>query len=391
MSLSFTQAKAPGTGKLKRVLQFGDNFIMNNDLRKYQTLTLFGKNHQAEELISLAVKKIKDPQTEDWEKKIFWFILEWLHPSNYMEVKTSGSTGKAKTILFSKDQMIASAQATARYFDFEKQDPVLLALDMSYVAAKMMIVRAFVSALDLYFTKPSSDPFQEHSFPAFKFVPLVPFQLKSIFQSEKSLKNLRTVSQVLVGGGAVDPELRTLIEQEQNDYYASFGMAETLTHFALRRINGPNNTPEYQTLEGVSVKQDKNGCLQALVPWISSDYITTRDIVEILDAHSFIWKGRFDNLINSGGIKISPEVIEAKLAAHISLPYFIGALPDPMLGEKVVLFVESKTIKDQWHAAIDQELEKYERPKEILSIPKFVYTSSNKINRIRSVRLFLSQ
>jgi O-succinylbenzoic acid--CoA ligase len=360
------------------------------DYNKYQSLRLFGKTYQPEALTHLAVKKIKNPQIASWEKKIYWFILDWLHPSNSMEVKTSGSTGKAKTIHFSKDQMIASARATAHYFNFSENDPVLLALDMSYVAAKMMVVRAFVSSLDLYFAKPSSDPFIDSDFPKFKFVPLVPFQLKSIFQSSQSLEKLRTVSQVLVGGGAVDPELEQFIKQETNAYYASFGMAETLTHFAVKRINGPDPDFAFQSLEGVRIRQDENGCLQALVPWISSDYIATRDIVELLDGNSFVWKGRLDNLINSGGIKISPEAIEAKLAEYIAPPFFISALPDPMLGQKVVMFVESDAIEGQWYEAFDQVLEKYEKPKAIHSIPNFVYTTSNKINRGQSVNLFLS-
>jgi O-succinylbenzoic acid--CoA ligase len=363
---------------------------MNIDQNKYQSLSLFGKKYPPQELTQLAVSKIKDPQIDSWEKKIFWFILEWLHPSNTMEVKTSGSTGKAKTIHFSKDQMIASAQATAKYFGFSDKDPVLLALDMSYVAAKMMVVRAFVSGLDLHYAKPSSDPFKDSDFPPLKFVPLVPLQLKSIIQSRESRARLRTVAQVLVGGGAVDPDLEHFIKRENNAYYASFGMAETLTHFAVKRINGPNADAAYQSLEGVRIRQDENGCLQALVPWISSDYIATRDIVEILDENSFVWKGRLDNLINSGGIKISPEAIEAKLAEYISPPFFISALPDPMLGQKVVLFVESAAVNDQWYAAFDRLLEKYEKPREIHSIPKFAYTTSDKINRRQSVDLFSS-
>lgn len=364
---------------------------MNNHLSKYRTLSLFGKKYSSEELIKLAIKKIRDSEIETWEKNIFWFILEWLHPSDIMEVKTSGSTGKAKTIPFTKDQMVASAQATAQYFDFSEKDPVLLALDMSYIAARMMVVRAFVSGLDLYYAKPSSDPFNNQEFPKLKFVPFVPFQLKSIFQSAKSLESLRNVSKILVGGGAVDPELAQLIQGEQNSYYASFGMAETLTHFAVKKINGPDKTSAFQTLEGVMIKQDENDCLQVMVPWISADYISTRDIVKILDKNSFVWKGRFDNLINSGGIKINPELIESKLAAQIPVPYFISALPDPLLGEKVVLFVESARIDQQWFRTFEQALEKYERPKEIHSIPYFFYTPSNKINRKKSVEVFLSQ
>lgn len=363
---------------------------MNND-HQYQSLTLFGEKYHPQELTQLAVSKIKDPNIASWEKKIFWFILEWLHPSNTMEVKTSGSTGKAKTIHFSKDQMIASARATAQYFGFAAKDSVLLALDMSYVAAKMMVVRAFVSGLDLYYVKPSSDPFKDRDFPELKFVPLVPLQLKSIIQSSESLAGLRSVSQVLVGGGAVDTDLERFIKQENNAYYASFGMAETLTHFAVKRINGPIPDSAFHTLEGVRIRQDENGCLQALVPWISSDYIATRDIVEILDENSFVWKGRLDNLINSGGIKISPEAIEAKLAEYIAPPFFISALPDPLLGQKVVMFVESDAIERQWYEAFDRVLEKYEKPKAIHSIPNFVYTTSNKINRILSVDLFLSK
>ncbi len=360
---------------------------MVNDFKKYQSLSLFGKKHQSSELIKLAISKIQDQKTEAWEKNIFWFILEWLHPSDKVNVSTSGSTGKAKTIQFLKKQMLASALASKNFFNYSENDPVLLALDIFYIAAKMMVVRAFVSKLDLFYVKPSSDPFKGNNFPKFAFVPLVPYQLKSIFQSPSSIDALRNTSKILVGGGALDSELEQLIQQENNSYYASFGMAETLTHFAIKKINGPNNTSEYRALERIKLKVDQNGCLQVLVPWISSNFISTRDLVELVGNNGFIWKGRFDNLINSGGIKMSPESIEAKLVSHIPFPFFIATFPDPLLGEKIILLVETTSIDKNWYNIFDRELEKYERPKEIYSIPHFVYTSSNKINRKKTQAL----
>jgi O-succinylbenzoic acid--CoA ligase len=114
-------------------------------------------------------------------------------------------------------------------------------------------------------------------------------------------------------------------------------------------------------------------------PRISPEVIITNDIVELVDENQFIFLGRMDNVINSGGIKLIPEQIEQKLVGKISQRFFIASKPDDELGEKVVLVIEGE--KHELDNSIYESLVKYEKPKEIIFIPKFLDTATGKIMR----------
>ena len=304
------------------------------------------------------------------------FISEWYSPSNEMDLQTSGSTGKPKFISVKKKWMKNSAQLTGKTFGLKEADSALLCMPMKYVAGKMMVVRALELGLDLKVVEPSSSPLKNIN-DSIDFAAMVPLQL------ENSLNELDKVKILIVGGGQVSPQLVEKLQNISTQIYETYGMTETLTHVAIKPLNGPGKSELFQALDGVHFEIDDKGCLVIHAPMLNPESIVTNDIVELVDKSSFQWLGRFDNVINSGGIKIIPEVVEAKLATVIlNRRFFIAGVADESLGEKVILVVEEESVNITL-----ESLEKYEKPKDIYFIPKFVETKSGKIHRQTTLSL----
>lgn len=347
--------------------------------KSYKKLILNGQELEGEELLRYCKS-----HPEVYMQQIGGFLAGWMSGSAYMEVHTSGSTGKPKLITVEKDQMLASAAATAAFFNFQKNQVALLALPASYIGGKMMIVRALFSSLNLICVKPGNQPLSHLSAgQPVDFVPLTPMQMAGV----RDTKNIKTI---LLGGGPVSTELEVHCRSLNAAVYHGYGMTETLSHVALRRINGAESGSLYTALKGVAFEKNENGCLIIHVPFLNQP-VLTNDMVELKSSTSFIWLGRKDNVINSGGIKLFPEQIEAKLSRIIDEPFFVTGVPDVVLGEKLVLLIEGecysddqiKTIKEK----ISDSLTKYEKPKEILFLPHFLRTSSGKIRRKDSLNL----
>ncbi len=306
------------------------------------------------------------------------FMEGWLSDDETVTVHTSGSTGKPKSISVYKNQMLASAAMSAAFFDFKYGQTALLCLPMSYIAGKMMVVRALFSGLNLLCREPSSQPLQDlHYDGIIDFVPLVPMQLQDT-------KDTGSVRKILLGGAPLDYRLEFRMQRFKAEIYHGYGMTETLSHIAIRHVNGANASPVYKGLEGISFRQDEFECLMIKVPFIK-DMIHTLDVVELTGDNSFIWKGRADNVINSGGLKLHPEIIEQKLSAVIKDRFFVTAIPDKRLGQKLCLIIENKSHNSNYINQLQDVfkviLEKYERPGHILFTPKFSSTTSGKIKR----------
>lgn len=312
------------------------------------------------------------------------FIGEWLNDDPNIRLQTSGSTGKPKTISVSKNQMLESAAMTANYFDFKAGQTALLCLPMSYIAGKMMVVRALLSKLNLKCIEPGNSPiaFLPDDL-SIDFAPLIPMQLSRV-------KDSKTIRKILLGGGPVDSRLEEDMQALQAEIYHGYGMTETLSHVAIRSINGKKRSENYHALAGITFKVDERGCLIIHVPFLKEP-VHTNDMVHLLDERTFVWKGRADFVVNSGGIKLFPEGIEKKLSTLIPERFFLFGLPDEKLGEKLCLFMEGKQYEsdrfDRLKTAINNILEKYERPKRIFFIDEFQSTASGKIKRADSVAL----
>jgi len=346
---------------------------MNNPTYEnvHNQFKLNGFHLNREDLCRVAYSFIKEG--EDFEKPVGDFLLDWFDSKDYIEMQTSGTTGTPKTISVSKQAMVQSAIATGDFFDLLPGNKALHCLPVKYVAGKMMLVRAMILGFDLEFTAPSSHPLRNNE-TEFDFVAMVPLQ------AQNSVTELKKVKKVIIGGAAINKTLEKQLLKLKTEVYETYGMTETITHIAARKLG----EKAFTVLPDVTISYDDRNCLVIHAPRISDDVIVTNDIVELVNENQFVFLGRMDNVINSGGIKLIPEQIEQKLANKIHQRFFIASKPDTELGEKVILVVEGP--KQDFEATLYDELDKYEKPKEIVFVSKFKDTSTGKIMRKESLK-----
>ena len=329
---------------------------------------LNGKSFSYIELLAEALYLKENGQL--FEKNIGKFLLEWLNTESFVLVHTSGSTGKPKKIVLQKTAMMASAKATGTFFNLQPKNSALLCLSADYIAGKMMLVRAITLGLHLDAVEPNSNPLENKKY---AFVAMVPMQVAN------SLEQLHLIKTLLIGGTKVSYQLAESILKTNCQAFESYGMTETISHIAIKQIG----EKEFTVLPNVSISLDERNCLVIEALELSKDKIITNDIVEILNESQFILKGRIDNVINSGGVKIFPEEVEEKLADYISERYFIASRLDEKFGEKLILVVEAKPFEIENNIFLG--LTKYQIPKEIIFVEKFVETETNKINRKKTL------
>lgn len=345
---------------------------MNNPtyLNVHNLFKLNGFHFNADDLCRVAYSFIKEG--EDFEKPVGDFLLDWFDSKSYLEVQTSGSTGEPKTIKIDKQAMVNSALATGDFFEINKGSRVLHCLPVKYIAGKMMFVRAMILGLELEFVAPSLHPLEEVE-GSFDFVAMVPLQ------AQNSIKHLNRVKKLIVGGAKMSKNLETLLMKLPTIVFETYGMTETITHIAARKVGEKHFT----VLPNVTVSYDDRSCLVIHAPNVSDEVVVTNDLVELVNENQFVFLGRIDNLVNSGGIKFMPEKIEEKLSNKMDNRFFITGIPDKDLGEKLVLVIEGN--KQPIDNSIFDELDKYEKPKEILFVPKFKETATGKILRKESL------
>lgn len=312
---------------------------------------------------------------EELHVKVELFCQQW---GNGLPISifTSGSTGKPKEITFTKDQFIQSAQKTIAYFELNKNTKALLCLSPDTIGGKMMMVRALVGNYTLLITNPSLDPFEQLN-EQIDFVALVPAQVSHILQNPKSLAKLKLVKHLLIGGAEIPNELVEHMLDHGIKAFQSYGMTETISHVALREIGQHS---EYRALPGIHFTHEQN-CLTIHYPEINPKPIQTTDQVVLLDAERFIWKGRADFVINSGGKKIHPEELEQRLSPYISGRFFLSSMPHAIWGEALVLVTEQNTSLDK--TTLTSEFQAHEIPKFIQTVP-MILTVSGKIQRERT-------
>lgn len=337
------------------------------------------------ELRQVAYNLIKEG--EPFEEEIGDFILEWLKPSAFLEVQTSGSTGVPKKYKIKKEYMINSAKATGKFFEIEEGAHALMCLPVNYIAGKMMLVRAMTLGWELDLIPPSSNPLDQ-VYKIYDFCAMTPFQL------DNSIGRLHLIKKLIVGGGAVSLNLQKMVQGLQTKVYETFGMTETVSHIAARRLNPNKKKKQYtpfKVLPNINISKDERDCLIIKAPLVAGETIVTNDVVDIITYKKFLWKGRHDNVVNSGGIKLFPEEIERKLSKVINNRIFVTGVPDDSLGEKLILFVEAD-FSEEFLAELQEKiqtlksLDKYEIPKKIYLIGKFEETPNGKIHRENTLR-----
>jgi O-succinylbenzoic acid--CoA ligase len=330
------------------------------------------------------LEKAKDESLPEWQRHVFDFIAQWFDANTTIVQQSSGSTGTPKNIILKKSAMLASAQRTLQFFHLQKGASVWLCLPMNYIAGKMMLVRAIAGQLKLIVSEPAGTPLVP-SIPI-DFTAMVPLQVLGLTQN---VRNFSHIKQLIIGGAGIDFTLQKAIQQLPTAVYATYGMSETCSHIALQRLNGKNPDKAFNVLPGIAIGTNNKGCLSIDAPDLLDSKLETNDLVNILSPGHFQWLGRSDFIINSGGIKISPEQLEKEISAIIQQECFIVPQSDPILGQRLVLVLEQKaniTAENSMLQQIKKVLGKHRTPKAVYYMNEFPRNASMKIDRAKLIQ-----
>ena len=343
---------------------------------------LNGLHYNHEDLKEVAYSLIKEG--EAYEKVTGNFLIDWLNDHDYLFVNTSGSTGEPKRIRLKKQAMVNSAIATGDYFGLEPGDSALDCLPSHYIAGKMMLVRAMILGLEIDHVEPSAHPLFDYE-KIYDFCAMIPLQLKHTINYTHNIKT------IIVGGSKVTQPLLERIEASNTKFYETYGMTETVTHVAVKQLTSKvaEGDAFFNALPNVKFSQDDRQALIVHAPNLVDEPLVTNDIVDLKSETSFELLGRADNVINSGGIKLIPEQIEDKLQPVIDERFIVAGEDDEALGERLVLIVENP--RDTAESIANRirfikGLTKYEVPKHIYIVDKFVETVNGKIQRNETIK-----
>ena len=338
---------------------------------------LNGVNYRQDDIKEVAYSFIKEG--EPYEQAVGNFLLDWLDNKEYIKVKSTGTTGKPKLIKLHKQAMVNSSIFTGDFFHLEPGNKALHCLPANFIAGKMMLVRAMILGLEIDLIEPRSNPLFNVN-KTYDFCAMLPIQLQN------SLDRISNFINIIIGSAKASKELIEAIRDFPTHIYETFGMTETATHIALRALNNfdkevnqsSTGKSVFKTLPDVSVSQDERGCLVINSAHLSSKPISTNDIVKLYSDTEFDWLGRYDNVINSGGVKIFPENVEEKLFEKMDCKFFIASEKDKRLGNRVILVIESES--NNLDPSVFDVLDKYEKPRHVYAVKKFD-TRQNKIQR----------
>lgn len=318
------------------------------------------------------------------------FLSEWNNDSDRVLVHTSGSTGKPKPMMVEKKRMLNSARITCDFLGLKPGDTALLCMSLDYIAGKMVVVRSIERHLHLISVSPSGHPLKDIN-EEITFAAMVPMQVYNTLQVPEERERLTHIRHLIIGGGAIDASLEKELQALPGNIaiWSTYGMTETLSHIALRRINGAEASEWYQPFDSVKISQTEEGCLVIDAPLVCAETLVTNDIVEIepyiynkVEKTRFRIKGRKDNVICSGGIKIQIEEVEEFLKPHLEKPFMLAKKKDEKFGEIAVLLSEDKEIKTV-EATIRRLLSdhKYWIPREFLHVDHLPLTETGKPKR----------
>ncbi len=306
------------------------------------------------------------------------FLKQWFDSSPTVTVQTSGSTGVPQEISLEKQAMKASALATGQFFNLGPGSKVWINLSANYIAGKMMWVRALELGWDVYLKL--SKGF------SYDFTALVPLQVYKMDEVQ-----LNQFDQILIGGGAFRLEYLNQFQNLKSKVFSSYGMTETISHIAIQTVY-PEYRSYYQCLEGVEIGLDARSCLWIFANRLNSNKIQTNDIAKIISGSKFQWLGRFDNVINSGGVKLFPEALEKRYSTYSDVNFFFAGEKDNELGTRLILILEGQgnsRITNDSDKSLFKELgfTDFEIPKRIYFLNKFLFTETKKIQRSKTLDL----
>ena len=310
------------------------------------------------------------------------FLSEWNNDSLFVHVQTSGSTGVPKPMLAEKRRMLASARITNDFLGLREGDAALLCMSLDYIAGKMMVVRSIERGLKLITVEPSGHPLNHSQLATddcqIDFAAMVPLQVYNTLQVPEERKRLLQIRHLIIGGGAIDEALGAELKNFPNAVWSTYGMTETLSHIALRRLSGPEASDWYIPFPSVKVSLSEDGCLVIDAPEVCPERLVTNDIAEI-SPQGFRILGRKDNVICSGGIKIQIEEVESRLRPFLRVPYLISKRPDAKFGEVVVLLTEGSV--DEARQVCERVLPKFHQPRAYMHVDQIPLTATGKPQR----------
>ncbi len=332
---------------------------------------------------------------DEFMESAWTFAQQWLNGAMTFVLPTSGSTGKPKNITLTRAQMQASAQATAEALQLACHKTALLAINPAYVGGKMMLVRALEYGLALTGIPPARNPLATNTAlferQIYDFIALVPAQLYTVAtETPDLLACLQDSKAIILGGGAVSESLLQAIQNLKAPLYNTYGMTETVSHIALKRLNDAEKSSYFTAFKNVQLATDERNCLKICGTVTQNEWIQTHDVVQLIDEKRFIWIGRADNILNTGGIKVQIEVLETKIEAilkqlNLFMSFAIVGIADAQWQQKIVLFLEINALPTDLSNALWKSLKtclpRYEVPKEIRFLAQFPKTDTGKIKR----------
>ena len=315
------------------------------------------------------------------------FLTEWNNDSDTIIVHTSGSTGKPKPMYVDKKRMLNSARITCDFLGLCPGDMAFLCMPLDYIAGKMLVVRSLERKLNLVSVTPSGHPLKDIilSFDKPSLAAMVPLQVYNSLNVPAEAEKLRSFTHLIIGGGAIDDELSKSLLKFPNNVWSTYGMTETLSHIALRRLNGDHASEWYTPFDRVKVSQNEVGCLVIDAPLVHDGKLVTNDIVEIKNGQ-FRILGRKDNVICSGGIKIQMEEVERTLKPYVESPFMITKRSDKKFGEIVVLITENNNIAEV-ESICKRVLPKYWCPHHYIHVDCIPLTETGKPARAKALSL----
>ena len=380
------------------IVNIADQVLHLGDLQ-FKASELKGSLEQ-ESVFSSYVKEHYSP--ESFEHALALFLQDWFNDSPLIEVKTSGSTGKPKRMQVEKVKMMNSACMTLSFLGLNHTHSALLCMPLDYIAGKMLVVRALVGGLKLILVPPCSNPIAkiEASEPI-NFAAMIPMQVSAALVEPEHESKLKAIDHLIIGGGAVDATLAAKLKGFPYNVWSTYGMTETLSHIALRRLSGPQASSFYSVFDGVKVYPSEEQTLSIKAPLVNDEILHTNDIVEFNEQGQFRVLGRKDNVINSGGIKLQIEEIEqwlkdkqdaidGKYARLKQASMLISSRPDPKFGHIVVLLyalTESNPLTEEELQILLEDIPKYWKPKAVVKVDAITMTGTNKPDRATAKHL----
>ena len=346
--------------------------------RQRQRLLLQGMEYTAGDISRLVAEGAKNCPPALWD--LYIFLEKWFDASPVITVHTSGSTGTPKELVVCKDRMMQSARLTCEFLNLQAGDTALLCMNLRYIGAMMVVVRSLVAGLNLIVRPASGHPLSDIEEPL-RFAAMVPLQVYNTLRVPEEKARLEQTDILIIGGGAMDDSLEAEISALPTAVYSTYGMTETLSHIALRRLNGDTASKHYYPFPSVELSLSAESTLVIKAPLICGEVLQTNDIACIYPDGSFTIAGRKDNVINSGGIKIQAEEMEKRLRPFIPVPFVVTSVPDPRLGQALTLLIAGQVDARELESKLQTVLDAYHRPRHIFMTESIPQTENGKTDR----------